>query len=180
MWKNFFKVIVCAFLFVADPWMTYPTKVKGSPTLFFTLNTLAFFKVWSTSESTASSISERRKHCGALAAVWDMKNQLARQINGIPVSCQNQNPSSSNTSLALTHSKILSHSFLLCMSAMVLENFSGTPFANGVVFKIAGKVDRKKNMMIRYEKKADNFVHGIREHGKYLFHLISFNLILQD
>ncbi|KAJ9691656.1 hypothetical protein PVL29_013754 [Vitis rotundifolia] len=59
-----------------------------------------------------------------------MKNQLARQINGIPVSCQNQNPSSSNTSLALTHSK----------------------------------VDRKKNTMIRHEKKADNFVHGIREH----------------
>ena len=114
-----------------------------------------------------------------------MKNQLAGQIIGIPVSRQNENPSSSNTSLALTHSKILSlssilsHSFLLFISATVLQNFNGSPFANGVVFKIAGKVDRKKKMMNRHEKKAYNFVQGIREHGIYLFHL-SFNLILQD
>ncbi|RVW16027.1 GEM-like protein 4 [Vitis vinifera] len=60
-----------------------------------------------------------------------MKNQLAGQIIGIPVSRQNENPSSSNTSLALTHSK----------------------------------VDRKKKMMNRHEKKAYNFVQGIREHG---------------
>ncbi|KAL6346364.1 hypothetical protein AAG906_033160 [Vitis piasezkii] len=59
-----------------------------------------------------------------------MKNQLAGQIIGIPVSRQNENPSSSNTSLALTHSK----------------------------------VDRKKKMMNRHEKKAYNFVQGIREH----------------
>ncbi|RVX16226.1 GEM-like protein 6 [Vitis vinifera] len=58
-----------------------------------------------------------------------MKNQLAGQIIGIPVSRQNENPSSSNTSLALTHSK----------------------------------VDRKKKMN-RHEKKAYNFVQGIREH----------------
>ena len=113
-----------------------------------------------------------------------MKNQLAGQIIGIPVSRQNENPSSSNASLALTHSKILSlssilsHSFLLCISATVLENFNGSPFANGVVLKNAGKVDRKKKMN-RHEKKAYNFVQGIREHGKYLFHL-SFNLVLQD
>ncbi|KAJ9691667.1 hypothetical protein PVL29_013759 [Vitis rotundifolia] len=59
-----------------------------------------------------------------------MKNQLAGQLIGIPVSRQNENPSSSNTSLALTHSK----------------------------------VDRKKKMMNRHEKKAYNFVQGIREH----------------
>ncbi|XP_059596175.1 putative GEM-like protein 8 [Vitis vinifera] len=98
-----------------------------------------------------------------------MKNQLAGQIIGIPVSRQNENPSSSNTSLALTHSKILSlssilsHSFLLCISATVLENFNGSPFANGVVLKNAGKVDRKKKMN-RHEKKDYNFVQGIREH----------------
>ena len=36
-------------------------------------------------------------------------------------------------------------------------------------FQIADKVDRMKNMMNKHGQKADNFVHGIREHRKYLF-----------
>lgn len=46
----------------------------------------------------------------------------------------------------------------------------GNPFANGVYLKTAGKVKRKKNILMnRHEKKANGFVYGIREHGKYLF-----------
>lgn len=50
----------------------------------------------------------------------------------------------------------------------------GNPFANGFYLKTAGKVKRKKNILMnRHEKKAHSFVHGIREHGKYLFHFSS-------
>ncbi|KAJ9691663.1 hypothetical protein PVL29_013755 [Vitis rotundifolia] len=35
-----------------------------------------------------------------------MKNHLAGHVIGIPVSCQNENPSSSNPSLGLTHNKV--------------------------------------------------------------------------
>ena len=44
-------------------------------------------------------------------------------------------------------------------------------FANEVVFEIADQVDRMKNMMNKHEKKAYNIVHGIREHGNYLFYI---------
>ena len=114
-----------------------------------------------------------------------MENQLAGQINEIPVSYQKENPSSSNLSLALTHNKTLSESntlynfYLLCILTRVLENCKGNPLANRAVFKTADKVDGRKNIMNRHGKKADNIVHRIREHGMCLFHL-SFNLIFQD
>ena len=159
--------------------MTHPTNGWESPTIFIPLNTLTFSKGWSTSGTTTSSISERREHCRALVAVWEMENQVAGRVIGIPISCPNENTSSSNPSLALTHSKIrLSLSttctwlyFLLCLSVISYRKLQNKRlFANGVVFKIADKVDRMKHMMNKHEKKANNIVHRIREHGKYLFY----------
>ncbi|KAL6332533.1 hypothetical protein AAG906_008953 [Vitis piasezkii] len=68
-----------------------------------------------------------------------MKNQLAGHVFRTPISCQCDDPSSSNQSLVVTHGKTLSG-----------------PFKH--------KVDRVKNMMNKHGQKADNFVHGIREH----------------
>lgn len=43
---------------------------------------------------------------------------------------------------------------------------------NGVVSKIADKVDTMKNMMTQHWQKAPNFVHGIRELSKYFYPLL--------
>ena len=52
---------------------------------------------------------------------------------------------------------------------IALENFKIQGLSLMGFFQIADKVDRMKNMMNKHGQKADNFVHGIREHRKYLF-----------
>ncbi|RVX07282.1 GEM-like protein 4 [Vitis vinifera] len=104
-----------------------------------------------------------------------MKNQLAGQIIGIPVSRQNDNPSCSNTSLALTHSKILSlssilsHSFLLFISATVLQNFNGSPLANGLSLKFQGKLSLGARILqLGGVKRVFKQIFGVEEGEKLL------------
>ena len=98
------------FLLLTHEWLIQ-LKDKGFTNHFhpfkYTCILQGLINLWGAGYCWALVADHQQDHQGEKhwTAGWDMKNHLAGHVIGIPVSCQNENPSSSIPSLGLTHSK---------------------------------------------------------------------------